>query len=131
MQDSVFTKIIKGELPAHKVYENDGAIAIMDIHPMQPGHVVVIAKKQAPHFEDLSPLEYQQLTKAVKDVAKKLRTVFPDKRKIAVQIEGLQVEHAHANLFPFDTHEQYQSPNDQAEPNHDELARIAEKLKNA
>jgi histidine triad (HIT) family protein len=45
MQESVFTRIIKGELPAHKVYENDGAIAIMDIHPMQPGHVVVIAKK--------------------------------------------------------------------------------------
>lgn len=131
MQDSVFAKIIRGELPSHKVYENEGALAIMDIYPTQAGHVVVIAKKQIENFYELPNNDAELFWQAVQDVAKKLAKVFPAKKRIAVQVEVLQVPHAHAHLFPFDTHEQYHAGNSTSEADQEELARLAERIRNA
>lgn len=102
MQDSVFTKIIKGEIPSYKVYEDEKTIAILDIHPIQPGMVLVITKTQVDNFEDLEAEDYKALWETVQKVAKQLRRVFPERKKIAVQVEGLDVPHVHVKLFPFD-----------------------------
>jgi histidine triad (HIT) family protein len=129
MQDSVFTKIIKGEIPSHKVYEDDLVLAFMDINPIQPGMVLVVSKKQIDHFMDLPDEDYQALMMAVKKISLKMREVFPDKR-IAVQIEGLDVPHVHVKLFPFASADEFRAvPNTNTEPNHPALAQMAEKLK--
>lgn len=129
MEDSVFTKIIKGEIPSHKIYEDDKTIAFMDIFPAQPGHVLVAPKTQVEDFYDLSDEDYQALFATVKKVATKLKAVFPNKRRIAVQIEGLDVAHAHVKMFPIDTGEQFRSVNSGEEPDHEALAEMALKLK--
>lgn len=128
MQDSVFTKIIKGELPCHKIYEDDKTLAFLDIHPVQPGMVVVVPKVQVDHFMDLEDTDYTALMATVKRVAKKLREVFQDKR-VAVQIEGLDVPHAHAKMFPISSGDDFRAkPDAESEPNHQELAKMADRL---
>jgi histidine triad (HIT) family protein len=128
MQDSVFTKIIKGEIPCHKVYEDDKTFAFMDINPIRPGMVLVISKVQIDHFMDLPDEDYQALMAAVKKVGQKMREVFPDKR-VAVQIEGLDVPHVHVKMFPFASADEFRAiPNTNTEPNHPALAQMAQKL---
>lgn len=128
-QDSIFTKIIKGEIPCHKVYEDEATIAFMDIHPVQPGMVLVVSKRQVDHFFDLSENDYQALMRTTKQVAQRIREVFPEKKRVAVQIEGLDVPHAHVKLFPFDTTAEFHEATDQAiQPDHEQLAKIAAQL---
>lgn len=129
MEDSVFTKIIKGEIPSHKVYEDDQTMAIMDIHPIQPGHVLVFTKVQIEDFFSLPEEDYRAFYETVKKVASRLKDVYPEKRRIGVQIEGLDVPHVHAKIFPIDSGEDFHSiANQSADPNHDELAEMAKKL---
>ena len=128
MQDSVFTKIIKGEIPCHKVYEDDRAIAFMDINPVQPGMVLIVPKLQIDHFMDLPDEDYQALMSALKKIAAKMRQVFPDKR-VGVQIEGLDVPHAHIKAFPISSADDFRAlPNTNTDPNHPALAQMAKKL---
>lgn len=128
MEESVFTKIIKGEIPCHKVYEDELTLAFMDIDPVQPGMVLVIPKKQIDHFTDLPDEDYQAVMAAVKKIGMKMRDVFPDKR-VAVMIEGLDVPHAHVKMFPFASAGEFRAlPNTNTEPNHPALAQLAEKL---
>jgi histidine triad (HIT) family protein len=130
MTDSVFTKIIKGEIPSHKVYEDAKTLAFMDIYPIQPGMVVVIPKTQIADFYDLNDDEYQALWATVKKVATKMKEVFPNKRKIGIQVEGLDVEHVHVKMFPIDSGAEFHAKQDtSSEPNHKELAKMADKLK--
>jgi histidine triad (HIT) family protein len=129
MQDSIFTKIIKGEIPAHKVYEDARTLAFLDIHPIQPGHVLVVPKLQVAFAWDLADEDYRALMDTAKKVALKIREVFPEKSHVGMQIEGLDIAHAHLKLFPFSTPEEFHNhPDMNAEPDHDTLAAIAEKL---
>jgi histidine triad (HIT) family protein len=130
MSDSVFTKIIKGEIPSHKVYEDPKTLAFMDIYPIQPGMVVVIPKIQVADFYNLNDDDYQALWATVKKVATKMKEVFPNKRKIGIQVEGLDVEHVHVKMFPVDSGAEFHAKQDtSSEPNHKQLAKMADKLK--
>lgn len=127
--DTLFTKIIKGEIPSHKVYESDRSYAFMDIYPIQPGMVVVASKTPVPNFEDLASDDYQDLWAAVQVVAKKLRQAFPGKKKICVQVEGLDVPHVHVKLFPIDSSSEFHAHQDSSkEPDHAALSVMAQKL---
>lgn len=129
MQDSIFTKIIKGEIPSHQVYEDDKTLAIMDIHPIQEGHVLVISKKQVDHIWDLPDEDYQAVMSTVKKTANKLREVFPDKKRIGVIIEGFDVAHVHVKVFPVDSGNEIRQKQDLSkEPDHKALADMAERL---
>lgn len=129
MQDSIFTKIIEGEIPSHNIYEDDLTVAFMDINPVQPGMVLVVPKKQIDHFTDLPDEDYHALMATVKKIGNKMRTVFPDKR-VAVMIEGLDVPHVHVKMFPFASAQEFRAlPNANTEPNHPALAQMAEKLR--
>jgi histidine triad (HIT) family protein len=75
MADSIFTKIIKGEIPCHKIYEDDQVIAILDIHPITPGHTLVIPKKQIKQFTKLEPEDYSYLMAVSQLVAQKVQSV--------------------------------------------------------
>lgn len=129
MEDSIFTKIIKSEIPCHKIYEDEYSFAFMDIHPIQPGHVLLVSKKQVSNFYELTDADYQGLMLAAKKVAKRLKEFYPDKKRIGVMIEGLEVDHVHVKIFPIDTGDEFRKkPDMEAEPDHEALADLAEKL---
>ncbi len=87
MEDSLFTKIIKGEIPCHKVYEDDRVIAFLDIHPINPGHTLVVPKKQVDHLWDLDDDEYHYLWSVAKHIATHIqRTLSPP--RVGVVVEG-------------------------------------------
>ncbi len=128
MQDSIFTKIINGELPSHKIYEDEHTYAFLDIHPVVPGHTLVIPKKQVEFLWDLDDETYQHLQASAKKIALHMRKtlVVP---YVGVQVIGIDVPHAHIHLIPFArVAEYYNRPDMSAEPNHEELAAMAEKL---
>lgn len=128
MQDSLFTKIIKGEIPCHKVYEDDKTLAFLDIHPVVDGHTLVIPKKQVEFIWDLEDEDYQMVMASVKKVAKHMREVL-NVPYVGVQVVGVDVPHAHVHLIPFTTVEEYRGHSDMnAEPDHAKLAEIAAKL---
>lgn len=106
MEDSVFTRMIKGEIPCHKVYEDDKTLAFMTIHPVLPGHVLVIPKAQVNHFDDLSDEDYLALFDTVKKVAKRVKEVFKSERAI-VQVMGFEVPHAHVHVIPANSGNDY------------------------
>jgi histidine triad (HIT) family protein len=128
MQDSIFTKIIKGDIPSHKVYEDEGTFAFLDIHPIVDGHTLVIPKKQVEFVWDLDDDDYQALMTTVKKVARHLRETL-DVPYVGIQVIGVDVPHAHVQLIPFtDVREYHNRADMNAEPNHEKLAAIAAKL---
>lgn len=128
MNDSIFTKIINGEIPCHKVYEDDKTLAFMDIHPIRAGHVLVIPKLQVDHLWDLPNQEYQAVMATAKKVAQQMRQVLHPVR-VGVHVAGLEVPHAHIHLFPFDTLDEFWTrPTTTTEPDNDALAALAQKL---
>ncbi|PID32064.1 HIT family protein [Candidatus Saccharibacteria bacterium] len=130
MEGSIFTKIIRGDIPCHKIYEDEKTFAFLDIHPVQEGMTLVVTKTPAETVLDLGDEDYAALWSAVRVVAQRLREVYADRRRIAIQVEGLDVPHVHVKLFPIDTGEQFRSaPDMSAEPDHQQLARVAEKLR--
>jgi histidine triad (HIT) family protein len=128
MSDSVFTKIIKGEIPCHKIYEDKLCFAFLDIHPKTPGHTLVVPKKQVDEFQDLPEEDYLAVMKTVKAVANRQKDVLGAKR-VGVEIIGVDVPHAHVHVFPFSDISEYRRIVDMAaEPDHNELAEMAKKL---
>jgi histidine triad (HIT) family protein len=99
MEDSVFTKIIKRELPGEIVYEDDRVIAILNLFPNTEGETLVIPKHQVDYFADLEDEEYAYLMQIVKKMAKALDAAFSTKRTCVV-IEGFDVPHVHVRLYP-------------------------------
>lgn len=130
MADSIFTNIIKGEIPCHKVYEDERTLAFMDIHPIQPGHVLVVPKAQVGFIWDLDDEDYQALMATVQRVGRRIREVFPDKQRVAVIVEGLDVpDHAHVKVFPFSSDAEFRTvPDPSLDPDHAALAALAQKL---
>ncbi len=128
MTDSIFTKIIKGEMPCHKIYEDDKTLAFLDIHPTQPGHTLVVPKVQVWQLWNLDAEDYEAVMVTTKKVALRLREVLGRKR-IGEQVMGLDIDHAHVHLIPFDTIDEfYYRPDMAAEPDHVALAAMAAKL---
>lgn len=128
MEETIFTKIIKGEIPSHKIYEDDKTFAFLDIHPVQPGHVLVVPKIPVPYVWDLAPEDYQALMTTVQKVAVRLREVM-GKPLVGEKVVGTDVPHAHVHVFPFSTMEEYNTrPDMTAEPDHAALAALAQKI---
>ena len=101
MSDSIFTKIINGEIPCHKIYEDDKVLAFLDISPYTYGHTLVIPKSQTDHLWDLNDELYLYVMKIAKKVAEQQREVLKPKR-VGVVVEGFAVLHAHVHVFPME-----------------------------
>jgi histidine triad (HIT) family protein len=128
MQDSIFTKIIKGEIPCYKVYEDDKTFAFLDILPKTPGHTLVVPKKQVEFVWDLDDEAYQAVMATVKKVALRIREVS-GKTYVGEMVVGEQVPHAHVHVYAFDNLEESRRvPDPNAEPDHEALAEMAKKL---
>ena len=127
-EESIFTKIVKGEIPCHKVYEDEQTFAFLDIHPIQPGHTLVIPKKQVEFVWDLDEATYQAVMSTAKKVAKHIRKTL-NVPYVGEMVIGIDVPHAHVQLIPFSTPAEYHARQDmQAEPDHTALAAMAKKL---
>ena len=102
---SIFTKIVNGEIPAYKIYEDDTVLAFLDIHPETKGHTLVIPKKEVDKIYDLDDATYDSLM----HVAKKLAVHMEQKLGHCTlwKIIGTDVPHAHIHLMPQDDNWQY------------------------
>ncbi len=96
---SIFTKIINGEIPCHKIAENDHFFAFLDIRPLTKGHTLVIPKQEVDYIFDLKDDDFIGLHAYSKTIAKALKQAIPCER-IAVMVLGLEVPHAHIHLVP-------------------------------
>lgn len=129
MEDSIFTKIIKGEIPCHKIYEDEQVMAILDIHPIRPGHTLVVPKKQIDHFDDLDETTYQDVFKVVKIISKHIKKILGAKRA-CLRVEGFDIPHVHIHVIPCNVPDDfYNSDRNNHEPDHSALASMAAKLK--
>jgi histidine triad (HIT) family protein len=125
---SIFTQIIEGKIPCYKIYEDDHSFAFLDIHPVRPGHVLVVPKKQVEFLWDLDDENYQAVMIAAKKIAVKLREAL-DVPYVGEQVVGVDVPHAHVHLIPFSTAEEFRSrPDMSAAPDHEALKAIADTL---
>lgn len=102
MEDSVFTKIIKRELPGEIVYEDEVVIGLLNLFPNTEGEMMVIPKQQVAYFADLDDKTYVHLMSVVKQMAKALDVTFNTLRTCVV-IEGFDVPHVHVRLYPVQT----------------------------
>lgn len=128
MSSSLFTKIINGDIPSYKIYEDDLTYAFLDIHPVQPGHVLVIPKVEVEFVWDLQPDMYIALMNAVKQIALQMRNVL-DVPYVHSRIVGTDVPHAHVHLIPFlDSQQLRNQPDALKEPDHKSLSLIASRL---
>lgn len=128
MQDSIFTKIIKGEIPSYKIYEDNKTFAFLDIHPITPGHILVVPKIQVEFVWDLADADYAALMNTSRYLACHVREVL-GVPYVGEQIIGVDVPHAHVHIIPFSTMEQYRNrPDLTADPDHEALAAVVAKL---
>ena len=96
---SIFSKIVKGEIPSYKIAETKDFYAFLDINPLAKGHTLVIPKKEVDYLFDLQDDEYTGLQLFAKKVALAIKEVIPCTR-IGVAVIGLEVPHAHIHLVP-------------------------------
>ena len=130
MEPSIFTRIINGEIPCFRIYEDENTIAFLDIHPIQPGHVLVVPKVQISNFYELDDTNYVAFFATVKKVAAHLAQKFPAKKRIGLMVEGLDIDHVHAKLFPIDSGDEYRfSPDMSADPDMAALGQMADYLR--
>lgn len=96
---SVFTKIISGELPSYKVYEDERTIAILALGQIQLGHSLIIPKKETNHFYDMDDEDYKAVMDTTKKVALAIRKATGCLR-VCTFFQGFEVAHAHHHLIP-------------------------------
>lgn len=96
---SLFSRIVKGEIPCYKIAETENCLAFLDVFPLAKGHTLVIPKKETDYIFDIGDEEFSRLQLFSKRVAKAIEKSVPCKR-IGVAVIGLEVPHAHIHLIP-------------------------------
>jgi histidine triad (HIT) family protein len=97
--ETIFTKIVKGEIPCYKIAEDNNYFAFLDIRPTSKGHTLVIPKIQNDYIFDLSDQQLCGLVIFAKKIAKALKKAIPCER-IGIKVIGLEVPHTHIHLIP-------------------------------
>ena len=97
--ECIFCRIVKGEIPSFKIYEDDKFFAFLDINPIRAGHTLVIPKKHVDYIFDYEDPEYSEIFKLAKKLAVKIKKVTHAK-KIGIAVEGIAVPHLHIHLVP-------------------------------
>lgn len=98
VQETIFTKIIKREIPASIIYEDENTIAILDINPFEKGHTLVIPKKPYEKIANMPENEYLELQKVVLKITKNMKSKL--NTNIATLVYGEEIAHVHIHLFP-------------------------------
>ena len=120
---SIFSKIIMGEIPCYKIYEDDKTLAFLDINPEVMGHVLVVPKVEVDKIYDLSDEDYQALMATVKKLAKHMEEGLGERTRR--KVVGTDVPHAHVHLTPLDEKWEYGKT---LKPTEAEMQEMVEKL---
>ncbi len=124
---TIFSRIVAGEIPAHKIAETDDFLAFLDVMPTTMGHTLVIPKKEIDYLFNLDDELYTGLMAFAKKVAPAIEKAVPCKR-IGVAVIGLEVPHAHVHLIPLNSM-QDMNFNHKIKTTQDELAEMAERIR--
>ena len=124
---SIFTKIVKGEIPSYKVYEDKNFLAFLDINPLKKGHTLVIPKQEVDYIFDIDSKEYQNLWNTAKKIALGMKKVIECNR-ISIVVMGLEVPHAHIHLIPLDSMQDIDFSQPKLNISNDEMLQIANRI---
>ncbi len=127
---SIFTRIINGEIPGHRLAEDDRYICILDVNPISKGHALVVPKREVDHVFDLEGEELAGIMPFAKTVARKIKAVVPCTR-IGISVIGLEVPHAHIHLLPIDSLGDMDFTRPRLKFTNEEFASLAERIRNA
>lgn len=127
---SIFTRIVKGEIPCHRVAEDDRYLAFLDINPLREGHTLVIPKVEVDYLFDLEEDLLAGILPFSREVARKIEAVVPCAR-IGVSVIGLEVPHAHVHLIPIDGVHDMEFSRARPSFTPEQLAATAERIRNA
>lgn len=125
---TIFTKIIKGEIPCYKIAEDENYFAFLDINPLKAGHTLIVPKKETDYIFDIGNDELSGIIIFSKKIAGAIRKAYPCNR-IAVAILGLEVPHAHIHLVPMDTMEDINFKNPKLKFTPEEFSEIAANIR--
>ena len=121
---TLFSRIVAGEIPCHRICEDENHLAFLDIMPLVMGHVLVIPKREVDYIFDLSGPELAALWQFAPGVAKALEKAVPCKR-VGVAVIGLEVPHAHIHLVPLQTVGDINFTKEKLHPSESSLAEMA------
>ena len=124
---SVFTRIVKGEIPCYKVAEDDRYFAFLDINPLAKGHTLVIPKEETDNIFDLDDRTLADMMVFAKRIARKIHANIACK-KVAVVVLGLEVPHAHIHLIPINSEKDVDFHREKLQLTPEEFQRIAKTI---
>lgn len=125
---SIFTKIVRGEIPSYKIAETDNCLAFLDVFPLMKGHTLVIPKKEIDYIFDVDDTLLSELHIFSKKVAQAIEKAIPCKR-IGVAVIGLEVPHAHIHLMPINRVGDLDFSNPKLKPSPEELKQVQEQIR--
>jgi len=125
---SIFSKIVNGEIPSHKIAENDDFLAFLDAFPIVLGHTLVIPKKEIDYVFDLEDELYTKLFLFAKGIVPALQKTVPCV-KVGLSVIGLEIPHAHVHLLPINSMKDADFGN-KLKISQDELADLAARIRN-
>jgi len=125
---TIFTRIIKGEIPCYKIAEDDKYFAFLDINPLKAGHTLVVPKKETDYFFDLEDDQLAGMIIFSRKVAEAIKSAIPCNR-IGVAVLGLEVPHAHIHLVPMNSMDDVNFKNPKLKFSPEEFKEIAEKIR--
>jgi histidine triad (HIT) family protein len=125
--ESIFTKIVSGEIPCYKVAESDQFLAFFDINPLAKGHTLVIPKKEVDYIFDLEDDLYQGLMLFAKKVGLAIEKIVPCER-MGITVIGLEVPHTHVHLIPINAINDMNFANQKLKFSESEFKELAEKI---
>ena len=126
---SIFSKIIRGEIPCYKISENKDFFAFLDISPLAKGHVLIVPKREVDKYFDLNSEEIYGINLFAKRISQAIENAIPCKR-VGVAIIGLEVPHAHIHLIPLNSVEDINFERQKLKLSHEEFEGIAEAIRN-
>jgi histidine triad (HIT) family protein len=124
---TIFTRIIRGEIPCYKIAEDDNYFAFLDINPLMEGHTLVVPKKETDYLFDLDDGQLSGLILFAKKVADAIKSAIPCNR-IGVAVLGLEVPHAHIHLVPMNSMDDVNFKNPKLKFSPEEFKDIAAKI---
>lgn len=125
---SIFTKIVQGAIPCHRIAEDDRFLAFLDVMPLVEGHTLVIPKQEIDYIFDLEPQDLADLMRFAQRIAPAIKQAIPCKR-IGVSVIGLEVPHAHVHLVPMNQMNDMNFMREKLRPSAEALAETATKIR--
>ncbi|MDY4926279.1 MAG: HIT family protein [Prevotella sp.] len=125
---TIFSRIVKGEIPSYKCAENEKFYAFLDINPLQKGHTLVIPKREVDYIFDMEDEEIAEFQVFAKRVAIAIKKAFPCV-KVGQAVLGLEVPHAHIHLVPMQSEKDMIFSNKKLELSKEEFQEIAERIR--